>query len=94
VLLKERESFTITLVEPVSPELLHLAVGDLLSFFHLSGVQLHLSRINCAPSCRDYNVIIFVFIWIAITILIIVDLLLNMVLIISSSSVLLSNPAL
>lgn len=51
-ILKVFKSIPVALVQTVSSELLHFAIGDLLGFFYLLGVQLHLGRVDSSIACN------------------------------------------
>lgn len=92
--LKQVDPISVTSVESIFSELLHLAIGHLLGFFDLLGIELDLTWVD-GSCCSSINISIwFKIVWIHVAIVIRVSLLLLSFLWLASScsSVLLSNP--
>ena len=91
--LKQVDPISVTSVESIFSELLHLAIGHLLGFFDLLGIELDLTWVD-GSCCSSINISIwFKIVWIHVAIVIRVSLLLLSFLWLASScsSVLLSN---
>lgn len=65
------ESFSITGVEPISPELPHLALSHELDLLHLSSSKLYLSWVDSARASTQVCVV-WLFSWVQVTVVVII----------------------
>lgn len=93
-IVKELESFSVTLMQSVSSKLFKFSIGDLFCLFNLSRVQLDLCGVDSSSCWWQEIVIWFHIIWVDITVVIRMMNFLGVILWISSSFVLLCNSTL